>query len=517
MRKSTGRVLAVASCSALIAGAMVVAAAPASAATTTTDFTATCVAGSTIGDQVENTSNSMSVTAPTSVSAGETFTYRIQPGPGSYPDKQQAAGVTATLQNLSRLKYDYEIPDNATFVSATVVPATAVNLGGVTPNVLRIDDSGNVNSAGEFLRLSGNNEVIGNSPTSSEKAEGGIVVPKTKNDLDGSPSANGATWFRMPAVDVTLKAGASGTVEPRVRVSGDAANSKNAKNFSTQLGKATAKIIVNTTQWAPTYCSPRDSNGAALNAGGGPLATIQIESAPVDVETVTSLSVPGSAVKGDEVTLSASVSPNPGGGTVQFKADGVNLGAAVAVSNGVAELQHSFGSSGDRVITAVFSGVAGFAGSTSAAKTIEISDPAPGETSTTVKVVAPATVKTGSTVDLKAELTPSNLSGGTVQFKINGDDVGAPVAVTDGEAKLPHTFAAAGDFTVTAIYSGTTGHSGSISGPALVAVSDDAGPGEPGTPGTPGGNGSLGSSSGSLEGLGSLGGSLVSGLSRGVF
>ncbi|GAC61990.1 MULTISPECIES: Ig-like domain-containing protein [Gordonia] len=499
MRLSTSRVLAVASGSVLLAGAMVVVDAPASAATTDTTFQSICVASSivTVKKPVGNT---ITVDAPESVSEGEKFTIRIQPNPSSFPDKDSGATTT----NLSRLKYDFAVPANSTFVSADVVAGSSVGLSGVAPNVLLVDNSGNVSPTGSVIRLSGNNQVIANSPTSSTNSEGGIVIPKTKKNLDGTTNSSGETWFRMPAIDVTLKAGTAGVIEPTVRIAGNAANQNANENFSTQLAKAS----LFGTQWAPTRCSPRDSDGGPTNAGAGPLATIRVDAAPVDEDTVTTLSVPGAATTGDEVTLSASVSPNPGGGTVQFKADGANLGAPVAVSGGAAVLKHSFASAGDKEVTAVFSGAAGFSGSTSAAKTIKVSDPEPSETETSVKVIAPATAKPGAAVELKAELTPADLTGGTVQFKVNGDDVGGPVTVSGGAAKLQHAFAAAGDFTVTAVYSGTAGHSGAISGPVIVSVNDDA---DPPTPGIPDGDGSLGSSSGSL------GGGVVSDLVRGLF
>lgn len=130
-------------------------------------FQTACVAGSIIGDVHKVTDNLITVDAPASVQPGETFTYRIQPSGTSYPDKDSGATTT----NLSRLKVDYAIPANATFVSAAVVAGTSVGLDSVAPNVLRVNDSGNVDGSGGILRLSGNNQVIGNSPTTSTNSE----------------------------------------------------------------------------------------------------------------------------------------------------------------------------------------------------------------------------------------------------------------------------------------------------------------------------------------------------------
>ncbi|NKW70390.1 hypothetical protein GS943_18870 [Rhodococcus hoagii] len=69
-----------------------------------------------------------------------------------------------------------------------------------------------------------------------------------------------------------MVAGESGVIQPRIRTSGAAGNFNNDKNFSTQLAKASFLGV----QWAPTRCSPRNSESAALNAGAGPLATVRI-------------------------------------------------------------------------------------------------------------------------------------------------------------------------------------------------------------------------------------------------
>ncbi|XGU18678.1 hypothetical protein ACETU7_24180 [Rhodococcus sp. 3Y1] len=222
---------------AMVAGMLLVGT-PASAAISTTGFKTACVAGSIIGDVHKVTDNLITVDAPASVQPGETFTYRIQPSGTSYPDKDSGATTT----NLSRLKIDYAIPSNATYVSATVVAGTSIGLDNVAPNVLRVNDSGNVDGSGGILRLSGNNQVIGNSPTTSTNSEGGIRVPKSKKNLDGSTNGNGDTWFRLPAVDVTMVAGATGVIQPKVRTAGAAGNLGASENFSTQLARRVSLV-----------------------------------------------------------------------------------------------------------------------------------------------------------------------------------------------------------------------------------------------------------------------------------
>ncbi|MGW0043222.1 beta strand repeat-containing protein [Rhodococcus sp. NPDC003348] len=458
MSKPTARQVAVPVTSAAVVAGMMLIGAPANAATT--NFTSSCQAKSII--TVDKTvAASMTVDAPATVAPGETFTYRIQPNASSYPDKDSGATTT----NVSRIKYDYAIPSNATYVSASVVPGTAVNLDNVAPNVLRVNDSGAVDANGGIVRLSGNNEVVGNGTSNSTNSEGGIRAPKLKKNLDGTTNSAGDSWFRLPAVDVTMVAGASGVIEPKLRTAGSAASYGNDQNFSTSLAKASLLG----TQWAPTRCIPSD-NKSALNAGAGPLATITInDPGPVVVDSTTTVNVPATAKTGTAVDLTATVAPAGATGTVQFKDGATAIGAPVAVTGGTATLNHTFTTNGSHSITAVYSGDATHNPSTSAAGAVEVTtDPVIVDTTTTLNV--PATAKTGTAVDLTATVAPAGATG-TVQFKDGATNIGAPVAVTGGTATLNHTFTTTGAHSITAVYSGDATNHPSTSAASTVDVS----------------------------------------------
>ncbi|WP_031940788.1 beta strand repeat-containing protein [Prescottella defluvii] len=446
---------------ALVAGTFLIGS-PANAVVKTTNFTSACVAGSTIGDQHKNVAASMTVDAPATVAPGEVFTYRIQPNASSYPDKESIATTT----NLSRLKYDYELPANTEWVSGAVVPGTAIGLDNVAPNVLLVNDSGVVDASGRVIRLSGNNQVAGNSPTSSTNSEGGIRAPKTKKNLDGSASSNGDTWFRLPAVDVTVRALDPGVITPRVRIAGNAANHGDYANFSTSVAKASAFIG---TQWAPTRCTPRDNKDAALNAGSGPLATINVVAE--QESTTTTLTAPATAETGASVTLTANVAPGNATGSVQFQDNGNDIGSPVTVSGGSASLDHTFTNAGSHSVTAVFTATGSFTGSTSAASTITVTDPTPVDVATTLGLTVPQTAETGASVDLTANVTPADAQG-TVQFKDNGNNIGSPVTVVSGAATLSHEFTTAGARSITAEFTGAPGFTGSTAGAQTVTVTD---------------------------------------------
>ncbi|RDI16237.1 Ig-like domain-containing protein [Rhodococcus sp. AG1013] len=430
---------------------------PASAATSTVEFTTTCRATATM-NVTKTPAASVTVTSPASVAPGETFTFRMQTNAQSFPDSDSGASTT----NLSRLKNDFEIPTNATFVSASIVGNSAVNISGVAPSVIRVNDSGTVDPNGTILRISGNNEVIGNGASNSTNSEGGILAPKLKKNINGTPNGNGDSWFQMPAIDVTMVAGQPGVIQPKIRTSGDAGSYNNDKNFSTQLAKASFLGV----QWAPTRCSPRNGESSGLNAGAGPLATIRV-TVP-DAATTTALTVPSTAATGSAVQLTAAVSPADASGTVQFKDNGNAIGAAVPVANGSAALSYAFGSLGAHSITAEFSGASGFASSTSEARTVTVTPPV---AATTTAVTVPPNATTGLAVDLVAAVTPSTASG-TVQFTNNGNAIGAPVQVAGGIATLSHTFTTTGAHGISASFSGGTGFAPSMSGNRTVTVSE---------------------------------------------
>ncbi len=79
----------------------------------------------------------------------------------------------------------------------------------------------------------------------------------------------------------------------------------------------------------------------------------------------------------------------------------------------------------------------------------------------TTVVPSPAAPEVGEAVGFTATITPSTATG-TVQFSVDGGALGGPVAVSGGTATSPSTSAlAAGDHTVSAVYSGDTDHAGS--------------------------------------------------------
>lgn len=403
----------------------------------------------------ETIGSGVTVTAPETVTPGETFTYRLQPN----EMKANSGGhASRNVVHWARIKFDVDIPAGVELVDAQLVQGSAYGLGSdsATPTVTRIDDEGNASATGSHLRISGSNQTTGNGPSSAGRSSGGIIV-----------GAN--TKFRLPAVDVTVKAGAAGTeVKPTLRVndsgSADYDDYKNALTFVQR-----EKDVFGVNYWERYNCSPRDNRSSGLNAGGQALTTVYVTQ-----PTTTAVEMPSTIQASTPTELVAAVAPAPVTGNVQFRVDGQDVGAPVAPGpDGKARLPHTFFTAGTYRVAAAFQGVNGFQSSNSTEASVTVT-PAPVVMQTDTVVTAPREAKTGSPVTLKARVTPTP-TGGTVQFKDGSTDLGEPLPIaSDGTAVLEYPFASAGVKNITARYSGATGFTASIAPAQSMTVSDPA-------------------------------------------
>ncbi|WP_218019052.1 Ig-like domain-containing protein, partial [Rhodococcus tukisamuensis] len=97
-----------------------------------------------------------------------------------------------------------------------------------------------------------------------------------------------------------------------------------------------------------------------------------------DLATTTVVTLPATATKGVAVNLVATVSPTPAGGTVQFMDGATPIGAPVGLLNGKATRSYAFPITGDRHITAVYSGAPGHLGSTAEVGTVTVAEASTG-------------------------------------------------------------------------------------------------------------------------------------------
>jgi pseudomonalisin len=204
-------------------------------------------------------------------------------------------------------------------------------------------------------------------------------------------------------------------------------------NLATGLGSVNANLLV--TQWR--NLSPGSSS-------------------------VTLSSSMSQIVAGQALSLTATVSGFHPTGSVQFKANSVNLGGAVALNNGVANLTTTaLTVAGSTAVQAVYSGDGNNLTSTSAAQTEAVL-----AASTINLSVSSATVTAGQSLTITATVSGVAPTG-TVQFYSNGVALGAPVTLVNGVAVLnTNSLTSGGIDALTATYSGD-GNNAPITSAAL--------------------------------------------------
>ncbi|MET8316339.1 Ig-like domain-containing protein, partial [Rhodococcus erythropolis] len=239
-----------------------------------------------------------------------------------------------------------------------------------------------------------------------------------------------------------------------------------------KIGAGALANGVATLAWTPA--DVRTHSVTAKYLGNAKVATstssaVDVVVSEADKSTATAITGPASAVAGESVTVEATVSPTPAGGTVQFKDGATDLGGAVAVdANGKASLANSY-AEGAHSIVAVYSGSGVYQTSTSAPHALTVA-PVVVEENTTTTLVGPSTASTGEALSFTASVS-TGVAGGTVQFKESGRDLGSPIPVdATGKATTTPIFNVAGEYSITAVFSGSGNYLGSTSNAQTVNV-----------------------------------------------
>jgi hypothetical protein len=160
------------------------------------------------------------------------------------------------------------------------------------------------------------------------------------------------------------------------------------------------------------------------------VATVSVTvTAPATATSTAMTTSAATSAFGQTVTLTATVSPAPGNGTVEFFDNGTSLGTAT-VSGGTAALPTNGIQAGTRSLTAVYSGNSAFAGSTSTAITQTVSKAA----TTGTFAMTPFSQFYSDRVTFKATLSPATLGGRapatSVRFKVGTQVMGtAPLVL----------------------------------------------------------------------------------------
>jgi predicted secreted protein len=155
---------------------------------------------------------------------------------------------------------------------------------------------------------------------------------------------------------------------------------------------------------ASTYpITPSAATGGTFSAGNYAITYSAGLLTVNALATTTTLSSSGSStLYGEAVTLTATMSPNPDGGSVQFYDNSVALGTPVPLSGGQAQRVTSSLTTGSHSITAVYSGSTNFGGSAATAISQVVS-----------KALATITTPpSASAITFGQTLASSTLSGG---------------------------------------------------------------------------------------------------------
>ncbi|MGZ4407599.1 MAG: Ig-like domain-containing protein [Gaiellaceae bacterium] len=206
--------------------------------------------------------------------------------------------------------------------------------------------------------------------------------------------------------------------------------------------------------------------GTDLPSTGGPL--VQNVTAATSTTVVTSAVNP--SVFGQPVPLTAAVSSSCSGsvaGSVQFQADGIDLGAPQPVDgSGHATLIASSLSVGNHPIAAVFtssnSDVKGSSGSLIGGQTVN-----PADTTTSVSSSSNPS-EFGAAVTFTATTTVNSPGAGTatgsVQFQADGTNLGAPQSLAGGQASIATSALSVGSHTISASFTSDSANFNNSSG-----------------------------------------------------
>lgn len=179
----------------------------------------------------------------------------------------------------------------------------------------------------------------------------------------------------------------------------------------------------------------------------------------------TSLSVSAdqtAVTEGTSSTLTAQVSPDNAAGSVQFKNNGENIGQPAAVTGGTATLNYTL-PLGENNITAEFipTDAQAFSGATTpTATTVTVTSV---KITPTVTYTGPKTHKFGTKMWMTASVTDDKgdpVTGGKVEFILDGTPLPYPQPVKNGVATYDKTFSKTGEdkeYTITLRYIPDTG------------------------------------------------------------
>jgi hypothetical protein len=207
----------------------------------------------------------------------------------------------------------------------------------------------------------------------------------------------------------------------------------------------------------------------------GPIGGPVVESADLSVQaaaTTTNISghTPSPSIRGDPVTVTFTVSAASGSPVGQVSVT-TDEGASCSGSTAAGQCVLTFNSAGTWTITATYQGGGGFSGSSDTEQ--HVVNPAPSDVTISGFSVEPVTVGQNVTVQYSVTSSAGTPDGDVSVTTLGPDD--APAAGPSCQATIAAggcdvSFAAAGDWTVTATYGGSTGYAGDEASRSLTVL-----------------------------------------------
>jgi large repetitive protein len=355
-------------------------------------------------------------------------------------------------------------------LTATVSPApTGSALGTVSfYNGETLLGSGNVNSSGvatfSLTTLPAGADSLtavysgnANFATSTSIAYAETVLTGTATALSGAPN---------PAIvgqSVTLTA----SVSPAP--TGSALGTVSFYNGETLLSSGNVNssgVATFSTSSLPTGADSLKAVYSGNPGFAGSTSSVYTETINTLTNTTTALSgAPNPATVGQSVTLTATVSPAPTGsslGTVSFYNGETLLGSGNVNSSAAATFSTTTLPATANSLTAVYSGNASFAASTSSAFTETVTTLT---STTTALTAAPNPAVSGQTITFTATISPAptGTPTGTVNFYDGSTLLGTETVNSAGVALLTSGSLPTGALAITAVYSGNAASAGSTS------------------------------------------------------
>jgi hypothetical protein len=369
-------------------------------------------------NKVGTTTSLISSPNPSTVGASVTLTSTVSPstatGTVQFLDGATVLG-TSTLANGSASFSTTSLPQATHSITAVYSgdASNATSTSAATSQVVKATTS-------VVLLSSLNPAAVGQSvvftATVNSAATGTVQFLDGSTVLDSGTVSSGVATFATAALT-------QGTHSMSATYSGD---TNYASASSTPLTETVNAKTATTTALVPLSGSPNPSNPGAL------------------------------------VGFTATVSPSTATGTVQFL-DGTTVLATLPISGGSVSFNTPLTTSGQHLISAVYSGDSGKLGSTSAAFTQTVRN------ATTVSLTStPNPSLVGGSVTFVAVVSPSSATG-TVQFQDGATALGA-ANLSGGMASFNTATLAPGTHTITAVYGGDTNDAVSTSGPISQVV-----------------------------------------------